>query len=119
VLLQYLCCEVAALQHQGQLRQLWVFDVAHMAWRLKVAFKLDQALHTPCEQVRPSQASHAASLEALDRFFGVFCIDAGPAILCKWSALKSLHSTLAVFVPKIKHKSQRNMCCTDAGLGWQ
>jgi hypothetical protein len=29
------------LQHQGLLRQLWVFDIAHIAWRLKVACNLD------------------------------------------------------------------------------
>jgi hypothetical protein len=59
--LQYLCCEVAALQHQGQLRRLRVFDVAHMAWRLKVACKLDEAMHTPCEQVMPSKAHTSMS----------------------------------------------------------
>jgi hypothetical protein len=42
--LQYLCCEVAALQHQGLLRQLRVFDAAHIAWRLKVACDLDAAI---------------------------------------------------------------------------
>jgi hypothetical protein len=44
--LQYLCCEVAALQRQGQLRQLKVFDVAHMAWRLRVACQLHEGVET-------------------------------------------------------------------------
>jgi hypothetical protein len=38
--LQYLCCELSALQLSGQLCQLQVFDVAHMAWRLQVACNL-------------------------------------------------------------------------------
>ena len=44
--LQYLCCELAALQQCGQLVQLQVFDVAHKAWRLKVACELDSLIHT-------------------------------------------------------------------------
>lgn len=38
---QYLCCELAALQLSGQLFQLQVFDVAHIAWRLQVACELE------------------------------------------------------------------------------
>ncbi len=44
LLLQYLCCEVAAQQLRGQLRQLRVCDVAHMAWRLRVACRLEGAI---------------------------------------------------------------------------
>jgi hypothetical protein len=50
--LQFLCNEVAALQQAGRLRQLQVFDVAHMAWRLKVASQLQKAIHS-YEQVGP------------------------------------------------------------------
>jgi len=39
--LQYLCCELAGLQLCGQLRPLQVFDVAHLAWRMRVACDLD------------------------------------------------------------------------------
>jgi hypothetical protein len=42
--LQYLCCEVAALQQHGLLRQLRVLDVAHMAWRLQVTCRLEAAM---------------------------------------------------------------------------
>jgi hypothetical protein len=51
--LQFLCNEVAGLQQAGSLRQLQVFDVAHMAWRLKVASQLQEAIHT-YEQVGPA-----------------------------------------------------------------
>lgn len=44
--LQFLCNEVAALQQAGRLRQLQVFDIAHMAWRLKVASQLQEAIHS-------------------------------------------------------------------------
>ena len=53
LLLQYLCCEVADLQRRHQLRQLRVCDVAHMAWRLRVACDLDGAVKA-FEQVRTS-----------------------------------------------------------------
>ncbi len=50
-LLQYLCCEVAALQEAAKLRQLSIFDVAHMAWRLQTACNMEEAIDAH-EQVR-------------------------------------------------------------------
>jgi hypothetical protein len=44
--LQYLCCEVAALQESGQLQQLRVCDVAAMAWRLQTACGVEEAMNT-------------------------------------------------------------------------
>lgn len=50
-LLQYLCCEVAHLQQAGRLRQLRVFDIAHMGWRLQTACDMEVAINA-YEQVR-------------------------------------------------------------------
>lgn len=46
LLLQYLCCEIAALQQTRTLpRQLKVFDVAHMAWRMQTACSMEAAIN--------------------------------------------------------------------------
>lgn len=45
LLLQYLCCEVAALQQASRLRQLRVFDIAHMGWRLQTACDMEVAIN--------------------------------------------------------------------------
>ena len=44
VRLQYLCCELVCLQQRGLLRQLQVFDVAHISWRMRVACELEQRI---------------------------------------------------------------------------
>ncbi len=45
-LLQYLCCEVAALQTAGEISQLTVLTVAQTAWRLYTAEEAGAALET-------------------------------------------------------------------------
>ena len=42
--LQYLCCELAELQEAHLLKVLRVYDIAHVAWRMKVGGELELAI---------------------------------------------------------------------------
>ena len=64
LLLQYLCCEVGALQHAGRLRQLRVFDVAHIAWRLKVACSVEEAVMLEQQQQQQWPAGAVSPLQS-------------------------------------------------------
>jgi hypothetical protein len=62
--LQYLCCEVAALQESGQLPKLRMFDIAAMTWRMQTTCDVEAAMHAH-EQVgraKKYNASHTAAL---------------------------------------------------------
>lgn len=50
VLLQFLCCELSALQQQGKLQPLKLYDIAAASWRLRVVAEL-QGRITEHEQV--------------------------------------------------------------------
>jgi len=39
--LQYLCCELAHLQEARHMRALRVYDVAHLAWRMRLTTELE------------------------------------------------------------------------------
>lgn len=49
--MQYLCCELADLQERQQLPPLTVYQVAHVAWRMKVSLELTAAI-TSFDKVR-------------------------------------------------------------------
>jgi hypothetical protein len=57
-LLQYLCCELAALQLSRQLCQLQVFDVAHTAWRLQIGCELEAAIDAYQQVWAPAETLH-------------------------------------------------------------
>lgn len=41
---QFLCCELAELQLSRVLKRLRVYDVAHVAWRMRVGAELEAAI---------------------------------------------------------------------------
>lgn len=48
---QYLCCELADLQQAGHTRALKVYDVAHVAWRMRVGTDIYETM-TSHQEVR-------------------------------------------------------------------
>jgi hypothetical protein len=41
---QYLCCELSELQSSKALKGLRVYDIAHVAWRMRVGTELEAAI---------------------------------------------------------------------------
>jgi hypothetical protein len=42
--MQYVCCELAELQETKLLKALRVYDIAHVAWRMRVCGDLENAI---------------------------------------------------------------------------
>ncbi len=42
--MQYVCCELAELQECRLLKALRVYDIAHVAWRMRVGGELEAAI---------------------------------------------------------------------------
>jgi hypothetical protein len=72
--LQYLCCELAAQQAAGSLGSFRVHDVAHVAWRMKLATELE----TMIEQHKQVRCSN---LHGLYGTWKVACLGLAAALL--------------------------------------
>jgi len=57
---QYLCCELADLQKAGHTGSLKVYDVAHVAWRMRVGTDIYESMK------RHQEVSHATARSAAD-----------------------------------------------------
>jgi hypothetical protein len=71
--LQYLCCELADLQDGKVMKPLRVYDIAHIAWRMRVSGDLEAAM-IKYKQVGRQSDSASARLVLCALYIVVLCI---------------------------------------------